>query len=295
MTIKRFLVLGAAVLGFGFLVLGSGSGVLAQQPPQPSARTRTASYELTDGRTIEGVPLNHERADDIQLRTNERLHRSAQKIRHPLSRRYIRRRLAELRRFDDRQPLQPPHADRQIECRPAGAQMDLHHPDVVAPAGDAGGRRRRHVRHQRQRVLCARCRQRPRDLALSTAAHERPRRQCGRRHQSRRRRRGRACVHGDRPRAPARAQSIHRRTAVGHRDGRLAAELQRHVGAVDRRRFRRCGHGRGRAGRARVSRRVRSEPPEKRRGGSGRCRSRASRDRRHGRAQASNSPAARRG
>ncbi len=28
------------------------------------------------------------------------------------------------------------------------------------------------------------------------------------------------------------AQSIHRRAAVGHRDGRLAPELQRHVGAA---------------------------------------------------------------
>ena len=194
----------------------------------------------------------------MQLRTDERLHRPAQKIRRPLSRRHVRRRLAELRRLDDRQPLHRSDADRQIECRPAGAQVDLHHPDVVAPAGDAGGRRRHHVRHQRERVLCARCRQRPRDLALSTAAHEGPRRQCGGRHQSRRRRRGRARVHGDRPRAPARAQSVHRRAAVGHRDGGLAAELQRHVGAVDRRRFRRCRHGRRRAGRARVSRGVRS-------------------------------------
>jgi alcohol dehydrogenase (cytochrome c) len=67
-TIKWFGVVGAAVLGCWFVV--PGSGLRAQQPPsQASARARTASYELTDGRTIDGVPLNHERADDVQLRT----------------------------------------------------------------------------------------------------------------------------------------------------------------------------------------------------------------------------------
>jgi alcohol dehydrogenase (cytochrome c) len=65
---KRLLVLGSAVLGFWFAA--SGTNPHAQQPPAPAgARTRTTSYELTDGRTIDGVPLNHERADDIQLRT----------------------------------------------------------------------------------------------------------------------------------------------------------------------------------------------------------------------------------
>ena len=64
MTIKRFTALASAVLVLGFF-----PALLAQQPLQPSARTRVTSYELTDGRTIEGVSLNHERADDIQLRT----------------------------------------------------------------------------------------------------------------------------------------------------------------------------------------------------------------------------------
>ena len=68
MTIKWFGVVGAAVLGCWFVV--PGSVLRAQQPPpQASARARTASYELTDGRTIDGLPLNHERADDVQLRT----------------------------------------------------------------------------------------------------------------------------------------------------------------------------------------------------------------------------------
>ena len=68
MTIKWFGVVGAAVLGCWFVV--PGSVLRAQQPPpQASTRARTASYELTDGRTIDGFPLNHERADDVQLRT----------------------------------------------------------------------------------------------------------------------------------------------------------------------------------------------------------------------------------
>ena len=67
------------MLGFGFLV--PGSGVLAQQPPPAAARTRTASYELTDGRTIEGVFLNHERVRRHTAADDERIDRPAQKIR----------------------------------------------------------------------------------------------------------------------------------------------------------------------------------------------------------------------
>ena len=63
---KRLLVLGSAVLGFWFAAPGTDSH--AQQPPAP-ARTRAATYDLADGSTIAGVPLNHERADDVQLRT----------------------------------------------------------------------------------------------------------------------------------------------------------------------------------------------------------------------------------
>jgi alcohol dehydrogenase (cytochrome c) len=37
----------------------------------PAEGARTAKYELTDGRTIEGIPINHREADDIQLRTGE--------------------------------------------------------------------------------------------------------------------------------------------------------------------------------------------------------------------------------
>ncbi len=66
---KRFLVLGSAVLGFWFLVLGSTA--LTQRGASPPSPMRAATYELTDGRTISGTALNQEGADDVQLRTNE--------------------------------------------------------------------------------------------------------------------------------------------------------------------------------------------------------------------------------
>ena len=65
----RFLVLGSAVLGFWFLV--QGSGALAQRGAAPPSQRRAATYELTDGRTINGTALNQEGADDVQLLTNE--------------------------------------------------------------------------------------------------------------------------------------------------------------------------------------------------------------------------------
>ena len=60
----------------------------------------------------------------------------------------------------ERQPLQPAHADHDRQRRAAGAEVDLQPAQHVAPAGDAGRRRRRDVRHERQRVLRARRRQR---------------------------------------------------------------------------------------------------------------------------------------
>ena len=170
MAINRFQVLGSAVLGFGFLVLGSGSGCL------PSAAACVRSFAdgvvRADGRPHARGSFSQSRARGRHTTADEGwIDRSPQKIRRPLSHRHVGRRLAELRRVGEGQPPYHPHADRQVERRPSGASMDLYHPDVAAPAGDAGGRRRHHVRHQRERVLRARCRQRPRDLALSTAAY----------------------------------------------------------------------------------------------------------------------------
>ncbi len=102
-------------------------------------------------------------------------------------------------------------------------------------------------------MLCARCGQRPRNLALSTSPHQRAGRERRRRHQPWGGRGRRSPVHGDRSRTPDRARSIQRRSPLGYRDGRLAAELQRHGCATGGWRSRDCGYGRRRAGRARIS------------------------------------------
>jgi alcohol dehydrogenase (cytochrome c) len=56
------------VLGFWFAV--GGYSAAAQPGPTAPPAPRRASYELTDGRTIDGTVLNHPAADDIQLRTD---------------------------------------------------------------------------------------------------------------------------------------------------------------------------------------------------------------------------------
>ena len=66
---KRFSVLGSAVLGFGFLVLGSSA--IAQRGQGAPPRAQPATYELADGRSLVGTPVNQAGADDIQLRTND--------------------------------------------------------------------------------------------------------------------------------------------------------------------------------------------------------------------------------
>ena len=103
-----------------------------------------------------------------------------------------------------------------------------------------------------------------------------------RRRQPRRRGRRRSRVHGDRRRAPAGAQSVHRRAAVGYDARRLAEELLRHVGAAAGRQPGHLRRDRRRARRERIPRRARSARPARRSGDSGRCRSPASRDRRRG-------------
>ena len=240
MTINRFQVLSSAVLGCWFSVLASG--VLAQPPPPAAARTRTASYELTDGRTLEGVFLNHERADDIQLRTKSGsivlLRKSGDRYRIVTSgvdwpsydgsttgNRYTT--LTEIDKSNVGRL-----APKWIYTIPTSLRLQVT-PVVVdgimyvtsaneCYALDAGIG--------------------PRDLALSAAAHERSRRRCRRRHQPRCRGRGRSRLHGDRSCAAAGAEPVHRRPAVGHRDGRLAAELRRDVGAAGCRRPRRLRH-----------------------------------------------------
>ena len=53
-------------------MLARGSGFRVASPAATAAGLRSSAdgvVELTDGRTIDGLPLNHERADDVQLRT----------------------------------------------------------------------------------------------------------------------------------------------------------------------------------------------------------------------------------
>ena len=127
---------------------------------------------------------------------------------------------------------------------PHRSQVDLQPAQHVAPAGDAGRRRRRDVCHQ---PPTSATRSTPgagrENLALPAPAHQGPRRQRGRRHQPRR--------------APSRATGVFMVTdhahvialnrftggaAVGNRDGRLAPELQRDRSAAGRGQPRRDRH-----------------------------------------------------
>ena len=89
--------------------------------------------------------------------------------------------------------------------------------------GHADRRRRRHVRHRRERVLRARCRLGPTHLALQASTIERARRRRRVRHQSRRGGRGRPRLHGHRRCEVARAEPVHGRTHVGNARWRIRA------------------------------------------------------------------------
>ena len=140
----------------------------------------------------------------------------------------------------------------------AGAGLGVHAARRRQPAGDARRRRRRDVRHQRQRVLRARRRHRAGASGTTSA----------------RGRRGwpampppastaawpsTAIACSWSPTTPtSRAQPLHRRSALGDADGRLAAELRCDVGAAGRRQPRRVRHLRRRRRRPRLPRRLRS-------------------------------------
>ena len=175
-----------------------------------------------------------------------------------LSRRHVTSRLAQLQRTDDRQPLQHAGPDHDGQRIAHGPQMDLQPAQHLAPAGDAGGRERRHVCDGRERVLRPRRGLGPRNLALPPSTNQGSRRERRGRHQPRRGGRGRPPLHGHRSRARHRAQSIHGRAALGNRDGRLAPELQRDRRAARRRQSRRDRDVWRRRRRARFRRRLRS-------------------------------------
>ena len=177
--------------------------------------------------------------------------------RRSLPRRHLAVRLADLQRHDARLPAQPALADRHGQRRARGAEVDLQPAQRPAPAGHAGGGRRRDVRDERQRVLRARRGHRAADLAVPARAHARHDRQRRRRHQPRRGRGRRPGVHGHRSRASDRARSGDRRSGVGHRDGRLPAELRRHGRAAHGGQSGGVGRVGRRRGRARLHRRLR--------------------------------------
>ena len=241
--------------------------------PREGSGPSRAKVALAGGRPSKGWSSIRARPICSCSATIRRIH-LLRKERRAVPRRDVAGRLAELQRPDQRQPVQPLDADRQGQRRAAGAEVDLQPAQHVEPAGDAGCRRRRDVCHQRERVLRARRRQRPPDLALPASANQGPHRQRRRRRQPRRRRRGRPRLHGHRPRASHRPQSLHRRAAVGNRDGGLAPELQRHRRAAVGRQPGRHRHGGRRRRRARIPGGVRSEPPARKSGASGPCRGR---------------------
>ena len=163
--------------------------------------------------------------------------------------------VADVQRRSGRQPVYDAHADRQDDRVAAGAEVDHDHTRRGAASGDAGGRRRHHVRHGAQRSLRARRGQRPSDLAPEAAAHEGNR---GRRRESGRRGRGRARLHGHRQRAPSCAESVHRGCPLGDGARGLAPELRGVFRAAACRQPDRLRRLRRRARRERLRGRVRS-------------------------------------
>ena len=199
--------------------------------PDAECLCRVFAVETLDGATLDGVALNQSSVDLQLLADDGRLHllrRSGSRYRRvtsdvdwpgyhgsPTGNRFSR-----LDQISERQR------------RAAGAGVDVHGLGRRAASGHAGRRRRGHVRHQRQRVLCARCGIGPPHLAFPATAHQGVGRRRRRRDQSR------CGGSGDRVfmvTDDARLLALNRFTgalAVGHRDGRLAAELRRDLSAA---------------------------------------------------------------
>ena len=194
--------------------------------------------------------------------------------------------LADLPRRSRRQPLQPARPDQSRPTSRAWRRAWMFTlPGASSAAGDAGRGRRRHVRHHRQRVLRARRRQRAGASGTISGRARRaspatPRRGINRG----------VAVAGDRvfmvtDHAHLLAlEPLHRRRCCGRRE---MADWRQNYGATSAPLV--VGNlvvvrdlGRRRR-RPRVPGRVRSARPARKRGGSGRCRGRASPARRPGR------------
>ncbi len=210
----------------------------------PSAVVRK-KIQTTTGETLEGQVLNQGPLD-LQLRTDDKqihlLRKTGDRYRpvtsqtdwptyngDPSGNRYTHA-------FGDQQGQRP---------QPRSA-LDLSNAECLADREHSRGGRRHYVCVERQRMLGARRGQRPPDLALSARAHQGRRGQRGHRIQSRRGVERRSHLHAHRQCAPDRDEPLQRRAAVGHRDGGLAFELQRHLRAAGGRQSRHLGHGRRR-------------------------------------------------
>ena len=142
------------------------------------------TVETLDGATLDGVALNQSSVD-LQLLDRRRPASVVAPVGQPLPPRVLRRGLAWLSRIAHRKSLQPPRPDHERQRRAAGAGVDVH--DLgrerleVTPVVVGRG----NVRHQRQRVLCARCGIGPPDLAFPATAHQGAGRRRRRRDQSR--------------------------------------------------------------------------------------------------------------
>ena len=216
------------------------------------------SFAMTNGRSLDGLVVN-EGSEDAQVRSDDnRIHllrkTDSGKFREVTS----EIELGFVQRRPRRQSLHDAAADRQIEREARRAEMDLQDPERGPAAGHSGRGRRRDVRHTGERVLRARRRQWPSDLAVPASAVHRPGRRRGQRDQSRRGARRRQGFHGDRQRPPDRAESCDGCVDLGYRDGGLARESRRHVSAARRGQPRDFRHGRWRQRREGFCRGLRS-------------------------------------
>ena len=251
---------GAGMPSFGTLTEQESADVvrfLRTLRPRAGSGPERAKVTLDGGRMLEGLVLNRS-ANDMQLLGDDQALHLLRRNGNTYRQVDVADGLDELQRPGQRQPLQPAHADLERQRREAHGEMDLQPAEHGAAAGHAGRRGRRDVRDERERVLRARRGHGPADLAVSAAAHEGPHRQRRRRRQSRRVGRRRQGLHGDGSRARHRARPHDRRAALGHRDGRLAPELQRDRRSAAGRQPRRHRHVRRRRGRARIPGGVRS-------------------------------------
>ena len=181
---------GAGMPSFGTLTEQESADVvrfLRTLRPRAGSGPERAKVTLDGGRTLEGLVLNRS-ANDMQLLGDDRQLHLLRKNGNAYRQVTSQTDWTSYNGQTERQPLQPARR-RSRKATPRSSRRNGSSAcRTRAAAGHAGRGGRRDVRDERQRVLRARRRHGPADLALSAAAHEGPDRQRRRRHQSRRRR-----------------------------------------------------------------------------------------------------------